>query len=251
MGDKDADREITLIDFAARYQRDMAMAHRAMAQLPHDAVCIDIGAHTGEWLTYFSEISPKARHVGFEPLSRFIPGLREKFPNCTIHQAALSDTTETAAFQHVVNDPGWSGLLKQQSYFVSPQFEIVQVSVLRLDDVLAQAPRVDFIKVDVEGGEFGVFAGGQQTLLRFQPVLYFEHARIHFFNYGEISVPLFDLLSNAGFSILSLQSNAVLTRDEFLEVVRFAHESNYDFPAETNFIAAPRERLKQLHLCRR
>lgn len=224
----------------------MAMAHRAMTTLPPDAVCIDVGAHMGEWLTYFTALSPGAQHVAFEPLPHLIPGLRARFPSCVIHQAAMADATGAASFHHVVNDSAWSGLLKQERYFVTPQFESISVDLMRLDDALGQAKRVDFIKVDVEGGEFGVLAGGLRTLERFQPVLYFEHARIHFLNYGEISLPLYDLLAGAGYSVLSLQSETVLNRTEFVDIVEYAHAINYDFPAETNFIAAPKERLMDM-----
>ena len=231
--------------YSSRYERDMAMAHRAMKTLAADAVCVDVGAHTGEWLNYFTALSPKGRHVAFEPLPHLIPGLRARFPDCVIHQAAVADATGVADFHHVVNDPGWSGLLKQGGYFVAPQFESILVDLVRLDDVLAQAARIDFIKVDVEGGELGVLAGGLQTLERFQPIVYFEHARIHFLNYGEISAPLYELLSGVGYSVLSLERKTVLDRSAFVDIVRHAHEINYDFPAETNFLAAPQERLRQ------
>jgi FkbM family methyltransferase len=223
----------------------MAMAHRAMKTLSPDAVCVDVGAHTGEWLTYFTALSPEARHVAFEPLPHLVPGLRARFPDCVIHQAALADATGAATFHYVVNDPGWSGLLEQERYFVTPQFERIRVDRVRLDDALAQSARVDFVKVDVEGGELGVLAGGLRTLERFQPIVYFEHARIHFLNYGDISLPLYELLSGAGYSVLSLERETVLDRSAFVDIVQHAHEINYDFPAETNFIAAPRERLRQ------
>lgn len=224
----------------------MAMAHRAMKTLSPDGVGVDVGAHTGEWLSYFTALSPQARHIAFEPLPHLIPGLRARFPDCVIHQAALADATGAADFCHVVNSPDWSGLRKQERYFVTPQFESIRVDLVRLDDALAQAQRADFVKVDVEGGELGVLAGGLQTLERLQPIIYFEHARIHFLNYGEISVPLYELLSGAGYSVLSLERKTVIDRSEFVDIVGHAHEIDYDFPAETNFLAAPLERLKRI-----
>lgn len=223
----------------------MAMAHRAMQTLPPDAVCVDVGAHTGEWLNYFTALSPTGRHMAFEPLPHLVPGLRAKFPQCVIHQAAVAETAGSAIFHHVINDPGWSGLLEQERYFVTPQFESIRVELVRLDDALAGARRIDFIKIDVEGAELGVVAGGLHTLERFRPLVYFEHARIHFLNYGEISVPLYEALAGAGYSILSLERRTVLDRREFVDIVEHAHAVNYDLSAETNFLAGPAEQLGQ------
>ncbi len=35
--------------------------------------------------------------------------------------------------------------------------------------------RIDFLKIDVEGGEYGVLRGGLETLRRSRPVVVFEH----------------------------------------------------------------------------
>lgn len=232
-----------------RYERDMRIAHSAMECLSPDAVCVDIGAHSGEWLEYFSRYCPQGQHIGFEPLPHLAPVLVNKFPSYVIHQVALANSNGSTEFQHVLNDPAWSGL-RPQRYLFKPQLETIQVDIRRLDDVLAEATRVDFIKVDVEGAELEVFSGGQRTLERFQPTLYFEHARTHFSDYGSTSVPLYELLSNAGYSVLSLQSCTVLTCGEFEHLVQYADAVNYAYPAETNFIAAPAERLQQMGLCR-
>ncbi len=44
----------------------------------------------------------------------------------------------------------------------------------RLDDFLRHEPRVDIVKIDVEGAEGRVFAGAMETLTRHHPVLFFE-----------------------------------------------------------------------------
>jgi hypothetical protein len=163
-----------------------------------------------------------------------------------IHDAALANWEGSAQFHHIVNDPGWSGLRAQERYFKEPEREIIQVRVIRLDGALKGVPRVDFIKIDVEGGEFGVLKGGQNTLERFKPTVYFEHARIHFLHYGEISIPVYDLLTGIGLSILSLKSAKLQTREQFVEAVEYSHRIDYERDAETNFLAAPQDRLLPL-----
>lgn len=236
-----------MIRDASRYQRDMGMAHRAMAALPSDALNVDVGAHEGEWLKYFTERSPYAQHVAFEPLPRYVPELRSKFPNCVIHEVALTDSFGASNFEHVVNDPDCSGFFKPERCCVEkPQVETIAVRVMPLDAALRNAPRVNFIKINVRGGEYKVLAGSTKTLERLEPTIYFEHARIHFRNYGETSVPLHDLLTRVGYSIMSLQSKTLMTRVQFIEAVEYAHRINYRFPAETKFIAAPKDHLAHL-----
>lgn len=51
------------------------------------------------------------------------------------------------------------------------------VAVQRLDDLLAGAPRIDLMKIDVEGMECEVLAGARDVIERFHPVLYLENDR--------------------------------------------------------------------------
>lgn len=48
------------------------------------------------------------------------------------------------------------------------------VSSARLDDLLAGAPRVDVVKIDVEGFEYRALAGGAALLARHRPVIFTE-----------------------------------------------------------------------------
>jgi len=50
----------------------------------------------------------------------------------------------------------------------------LQVSMETLDRVIPSNLPIAFLKIDVEGGELGVFQGGVQTLRRTRPVVIFE-----------------------------------------------------------------------------
>lgn len=52
------------------------------------------------------------------------------------------------------------------------------VPVRRLDDLLKTQPRVDLIKIDVEGMEADVLKGGAAVIERFRPTLYVENDRV-------------------------------------------------------------------------
>lgn len=234
---------------AARGMRDMSVAHWAMENLPSDASCIDIGCHGGEWLTYFQRYSPDGRSIGFEPLPYAAEGLRAQFPTCEIHELALANSTGFTEFLHVQNDPGWSGLRVQERYMNEPDILKITVAVNRLDNVCANLDRLDFIKIDVEGAELDTLRGGEQVINRFLPMIYFEHAKVHFANYGYTSGDLFDFLNSLGYKVLSFYRLASMNRSSFIEAVRYADTLNYDYHAETNFLAGTPDQLLRLGYC--
>jgi hypothetical protein len=87
-------------------------------------------------------------------------------------------------------------------------------------------------------------------LRRFRPTVFFEHARIHFANYGDTTSALFELLARVGLQVFSLEQRRLLDDGGLQQAVAAAAARDYDFPSETNFIAAPIDRLRQLELVR-
>jgi len=44
----------------------------------------------------------------------------------------------------------------------------------KLDEIIPSDIQIDFIKIDVEGGEFGVLKGGKALLTKNKPIIIFE-----------------------------------------------------------------------------
>ena len=76
------------------------------------------------------------------------------------------------------NGSGWG--------FLSEELGGVDVSVTTVDEAVSalELDRVDFIKIDVEGGELGVLQGASNTLLRDCPLLVFEVNVFCLWRYG-------------------------------------------------------------------
>jgi FkbM family methyltransferase len=226
----------------------MAFAFWVLENLRPDALCVDAGAHTGEWLAYFKDAAPAGRHLAFEPLPHLVAKLRSEYPTYRIGEAALAADDGWAEFLHIRNDPAWSGLRLQERYFAEPDVERIKVRTVPLDRV--SLDRLDLFKIDVEGAELEVLRGAEATLRRFRPTVFFEHARIHFANYGDTTSALFDLLARVGLQVFSLEQRRLLDDGGLQQAVAAAAARDYDFPSETNFIAAPIDRLRQLELVR-
>lgn len=227
-------------EWGLRVQRDDRSIERILSEvLKKDSNCVDVGAHKGDFLQRFLERSPDGHHYAFEPLPNFAATLKEEFPQIEIHNCALSYENGRATFYHVVERPAWSGL-KTQRYPTEAQPEQFEVSIKRLDDIISSDIHIDFIKIDVEGAEYGVLKGAAETVKRCKPYILFEHAQIHTAEYGTKPEMVYDLLVNEyGLGICSLDGSGQFTKDKFVSKYHSSFASNYDRHAETNFLARP------------
>jgi FkbM family methyltransferase len=198
--------------------------------LREDSSCIDVGAHRGSALALFCRFAPKGHHLAFEPLPDFAAGLRTVFPGVEVHALALSDATGETEFQHVVTNPGYSGLRRRRYDRTGERIETIRVRAACLDDVLQPERRVDFLKVDVEGAELQVFRGAVRTLRRWKPYVLFEHGRGAADHYGTSPEMVHRLLvADCGLSIFTLDGRGPLSQTDF--AATFAANRVWDFLA--------------------
>ena len=61
----------------------------------------------------------------------------------------------------------------KRHYHTSPA--VVTVKTVTIDSIRKHSNPVDFIKIDVDGHESKILAGGEQTFIRDFPILIFEH----------------------------------------------------------------------------
>ncbi len=141
---------------------------------------LDIGAHRGFHTLFFSKKVGKHGHViSFEPSPRDRKRLelhiRINFrQNVDLIECALGEEDRSADLYAVPENSVLNSLRPPDTEFQTCR---TQVSVKRLDDVLSQAhiDKVDFIKLDVEGGELSVLKGAEQLLHRIpRPVILCE-----------------------------------------------------------------------------
>lgn len=214
-----------------------ALALRIMRTvLRPDSVCVDIGAHKGEFLDDILELSPKGTHYGFEPIPGMFAELSKKYEgksNVHLHNCALSDAPGQTTFEFVVSNPAYSGL-KRRKYVKEEKIEQISVELLTLDDVIPSDTNIDFIKVDVEGAELQVLRGARQHLTRSKPVVVFEHGLGASDHYGTTPDMMYSLLVDECGLVINLMDRflakaAPLSRSEFCD--QFNKSMNYYFVA--------------------
>ncbi len=184
--------------------------------------CIDVGCHKGELLNVILRLAPGGKHYGFEP----IPGLYHKLiakykGRVTIYPYALSDTNGVSKFQFVKNAPAYSGIKKRLYATNEPDIDEISVAVRTLDGIIPEDMVIDFIKIDVEGGEFGVLKGAVSLLKRCRPVVIFESGLGASDYYGTQPEDVYEFLTRqAGYNISLLKSflreDKPLSSDEYL-----------------------------------
>lgn len=176
-------------------------------RLRADSNTIDVGCHKGEVLEWMIHFAPQGNHWGFEPIPSMAQDLRSKFQqgNVFIKELALSDNNEKTTFHWVKNAPAYSGLKRRTYALEHPEIERIEVQCARLDDICT-LPKVDLIKIDVEGGEWQVLQGGETIINRDHPDIIFEFGKGASEFYQTTPEMIFDFFDNKGYQLFPLNA---------------------------------------------
>jgi FkbM family methyltransferase len=129
--------------------------------------CLDVGANHGYYTLILADgAGPDGRVAPIEPTPRLAELLRETldvngFPYVEVHQKAASDT-DGSTLQLVI--PAHRSLNAHLAAEAGPNDEAVAVESVTVDAITRDWPRVDLIKIDVEGAEESVWRGMERTI---------------------------------------------------------------------------------------
>jgi FkbM family methyltransferase len=151
-----------------------------LAQLckPGNAV-IEVGANIGAHTVGLSRlVGPQGRVLAFEPQRLIFQTL------CA--NVALNSLTNVDCFWAAVGDQEGSIIVPSLDPWHEANFGAVSLLDANVGrrlpcytlDRFMELPRVDVVKIDVEGMEAEVLRGGKQVLRKFKPILYVENDRI-------------------------------------------------------------------------
>jgi FkbM family methyltransferase len=195
------------VDLTKNIQYDRLTKIILQKTITKNANCIDIGCHKGEILTMMLAYSPEGKHYAFEPIPYLFDELQKKIQNVHLFPYALSDSAGHSKFQLVKNAPAYSGLQRRKYDIANPIIEEIEVEIKTLDEIIPQNEQIDFIKIDVEGGEFGVFKGGKNVIKKNKPTILFECGKGACDYYGTNPLDLYDfILNEVGLQIYTLKS---------------------------------------------
>jgi FkbM family methyltransferase len=149
-------------------------------------------------------------------------------------QAALGQASGTTRFIFNEGSPEESGI--RERHYNDParaQLTPLRVPLARLDDLCSEWTRLDFVKIDTEGGEVDILLGGQGTLARLRPVLSVEYGASSYLAYGKEQSTLFHLAEQFGYGLHDLFGHPIASLGEW---ERCSDSFYWDF------LMVPRER---------
>jgi FkbM family methyltransferase len=151
---------------------------------------LDVGGNNGQSILSIKTVLPEARVVTFEPASRHqkdLQALADQLADVTVEGYALAEEDgEAELFWPVYNGLAMHGLASldrseaeawlgpESMYGFDPERQVIEserVRMRRLDD-LGLEP--DVIKIDVQGTEAAVVAGGIETIRKSLPAIMAE-----------------------------------------------------------------------------
>jgi len=160
------------------------------ALVPEGGVCVDAGGHFGQYAHILSRLAgPRGVVHSFEPLAynRRVFELVVRAPNVVLHPVALGAARGSVRIEVMARNTG-------EAHVSETSGEVVDV--VPLDDL--DLPRLDFIKIDVEGFEVDVLRGAARLIERFRPAILCE-IQEHSRRYGHTPEQAFAFLAAYGY----------------------------------------------------
>lgn len=188
---------------------------------------LDIGANEGQYASKMRMFFPEAKILSFEPIPNVYQILTNNFKydvNFRAYPIGLGgENTETEFFEN--ESSASSSLLKMKDHTLhfnhATQTKPITITVKRLDEVLANEPLLKpiMVKIDVQGFEDQVIAGGRETLAKADLILC-EVSFAQLYEGQKLFNNIYETLSSLGFSyagnyeqLHSPANNAILQAD--------------------------------------
>lgn len=183
---------------SGRLDHDQNMLPQVLQFINREDVVIDAGAYIGDHtIAYANKVTTAGAVFAFEPNKDAFDCLvhnMKKHPQVTCFNQGLGDKT------------GRKGVaIDNKNYGMAHLTEGNDVSVTSIDEL--EFFQVNFIKIDVEGGELDVLLGAKTTINKFKPKLFIEINEATLKRSGINRRMIYDLLEGWGYTIRNIYAN--------------------------------------------
>lgn len=195
-------------------------------------VVLNIGANIGYYTLMLAERVGKTGKVyAFEPAPDNFRLLKKNaevnnYSNIVPINKAVSDKTGVTRLHLDDYNQGNHGIYKNGTTENS-----VEVGVVRLDDFLKNEKKIDFILMDAQGAELGIFRGMKNLLKKNKKIkIITEFSPLHLEMLGDSSIDFLNEIKNYGFNILDIDENTEkLEKKDFEQLMRENNPKNERF----------------------
>lgn len=222
---------------------ELILEHGYRCWLSSESVVLDIGGHAGRHSRVFADEIGCARVEVVEPLpgqAAYLHALHDGNPRVRVHEVALGAQRGWSSFVFNQGAPEESGL--RARVYNDPSaasLEEIEVEVSTIDSLFADLERLDFVKIDTEGGEVDILVGGEKTIRRLRPVLSVEYGAASYEAYGKERITLYRLMEDFEYILFDLFGNSLATPEDWDECV-----DNYYW----DYFAVPRKRATEFRM---
>ncbi len=144
--------------------------YHARSFIKKDSVIIDAGANIGLFSIFCSRLAPESKIYSFEPTPSTFKVLKrncEPYKNIIPFQNGLGD--EEATKNILESDCDGANNIEDSGRIVDFNGAKSKVHIRTIDSY--EFPKIDFIKMDVEGYERQVLKGAKETIKKYSPVI--------------------------------------------------------------------------------
>lgn len=190
--------------------------------LEPDMVVLDVGANLGIYTLH--ALSAGCEVYSFEPVPRTYEIMRQNIKangfadtgKAHTFNCAVSDNDKPVSFYYNVKMCGHSNMFEAEG----DSDREISVDCVVLDDLLADIPHIDVVKIDVEGAEYNVLSGMKKILDRNPGVrILIEFAPTHIIRAGRKPEDLLRLIKELGFSKKLITGSGELAEVDDSEIV--------------------------------
>lgn len=175
--------------------------------IPTSGIIIDIGGHAGQFSKIFSALVPQGRVYTFEPGTYAHSILKKvhllkRLTNVSIFKMGASDKNGKSVLSVPIKSSGSIGFGRSSingEDFTHALREEIPLTTLDHFSKTHQLPRVDLIKIDVEGHEMSVLNGAQKLLKDYAPAVMIEINHEHLLKAGTQPLDIFNFFKSLGY----------------------------------------------------
>lgn len=183
-----------------------------------DSIVLDIGANIGIHSIYYSKIATKGLVFSFEPSPEtffFLLHNTQKSSNIIPLNIGVAESNKLSEF-YIASDNAYSSLKNTRRKDIKNK---IKIFCCKLDDFFLglNLPRLDFIKIDVEGCEHDVLEGMQQIISKYHPIIFCEiYQGINSNEYPENTI---EFLIKKGYRAFVFDGNQLLPYEKHNDIL--------------------------------
>lgn len=140
----------------------------------------DVGSNKGQMALIFAAlVGPSGRVLAFEPAPHEYKSLARnirinRLDNVRVFDAAAAERRGEYTFAYSGEQPTAGKFVDVGERYVSEGADRFPVLAVPLDEMLAEEPAPDLIKIDVEGAAATVLRGAKRIIEQWSPIVYVE-----------------------------------------------------------------------------